>query len=273
MTNQKLPVFQVIIDAYKVTFKGSEYLARLTWAPFVFCGCVYFPLMVPFTEEYLTKMDFAIMLAVAFLALISFLSSISASVKWHQFILRSQRRVGIKQSLCWPKESWPYLIEGTAFYALYFGGGLGLYIVAGLFVFPEILETTGGVSGPQSALSAGAVAAAILPFILYVLVLPSVAVGKRLSFRQAKDRMSGNVMRVWLVCVSLLLSEALMLHFSKYLGSEGDIGLYLVSVGISTFFFWATLSTFSITYRWFEAQPAIAPNLGDAKQLQSVKRL
>lgn len=264
MSTQNLPTFQILAEALRVTFGANSYLVRLAWLPLLFFAGATMALTHLIDTKETASDFFSGLFPVLLLYAVAALFVVSASVRWHQYVIRGTILRGVAPSLKWAKEGWPYFVESGSFFVLAatcstVGVLLGFFLVS--IIDPSIslanLKTLDPFSPVRLVLAVIVVALSILPIILYLLVLPSVAIGKRLSFNGAKEWLRGNVLRLWLVWVCIATTEIIISGVVGYIltqGEQDELGLTsnLAGLMLSAVFYVIGLSAVASAYRWFE---------------------
>jgi hypothetical protein len=258
MSTQKLSVLSTVVLSYRIFIENLGLYARLVWFPFL--ATIAFSSLNFFVEKEVKSSiwNWELALLQAPAALIVSLCIIPAVVAWHRLIVleQSERKMHFRVML--NKEEWGYVIEGIA---LFFILGIIFSIISGggRAIFAPIVEL-GTVDHPSSAgiiLHLVSLAVAGLPISGFLLILPSVAVGRRLSYREAKRVWSGNLVQIWAIYILALAPERiisiLLGKAEKYMGTfeiGGFISGYdLLDILNEFIFFTISIGVLSIAYR------------------------
>ncbi len=259
MNTPKLPLFPTIIGSYRILFGNLGLYARLIWFPLIVC-CAFYSLKYFLENGTATDskelMNLLSMIMVGFLA---FLLTIPAIVSWHQFIILGEYKNSVNFRLSFRREEWGYLIEFITF-VIVFGFFLALIyggINAGLSSIVQLGPSHAPSIEGRIVLSLAS-AIASLPVSYFLVILPSVAIGKRASYRKAKKILKGNLLRVWAVYILAMVPERLIFHIlevaEEYTGSIDIGGVFngfdLLSILNNFLFFTISVGVLSIAYQF-----------------------
>jgi hypothetical protein len=273
---RKLPVWQTVGASYAAVARNLGQLLRISWLWFIIVAALYAALgwLEPGPEhedESSILMDVIAAAAGVGAMIIEGLFLASIAVAWHQLILREERVTG-PAYLRIDRTVWLYLISSLVLMFIASAPVVVFLAIAGL---SEVaMKVVGGIAAALGLSLVGAVAAGLGSALLLLLVLPrlslvlpAVALERRLSLRAAWRASRANTLRLALATVLCVLPAVLLLagelgvRMRSWTDGEGLTDLPMGSSFAYTVLSpiaYAVLAIFgvtllSLTYRFFVA--------------------
>jgi hypothetical protein len=237
----KIPVGQVVADAFRFTFLGLERVIALIWLPIILMTVLGYFAEGPFLTAYAAALDSgnAAQIGPVVARMIGFVAM--------QLVIQAIIAVAICREVLKPlgRPLWlRFSLGGAELRA--FAGNLGLCLLGGLVLLVfVILGVVAGGAMPASGLAGGqqALGVAVLlmllfsPLLVYLFVrlggvlVPSVVADGGLGLEKSWLLLKGNVWRLFLVMLAVAIPVALAFVIGQSLIMGGDAANSQIHLG------------------------------------------
>jgi len=259
MSAYKLPVLSIVSESYWYLAQNSRRFLKLASVPFLIY-CTFYAFVGgngPHAQD--SEFLYTIPILMYGLSIYVVMCAVPAMIIWHRRVVGNDKHTD-NNEFRWfvRKGEWGFAIEVFVLSLLY---GVLLHVVSAVMLLGvNPILNVGSEDSPSFIgvlIKHAGYAVALFPVSGFLLVLPSIALHDRISYRDAKKVWAGNLTRLWLINLMTLAPLAVMSllldmseQFTGELSIANAIDVYLVlKVLIATPFVAVFVGTLSISFK------------------------